>query len=89
MDIVTCSNYFDLNQTVALRRELGKTIDLFGNIQRNFRVSCPFRLYKIYQCWINQENLSHVLDRVDYESKTQTLLNLLLPGGSSQKVFLR
>ena len=61
MHIVTCSDYFDSNKTVALRTgSQRKKIDFFSNFHRNFRVICPFRLYKIFQYWINQENLSQV-----------------------------
>ena len=72
MHIVTCSNCFDLNKTVSLRMGVSeKRLVLFANFHTDSRVICPFRLCKIFQCWINQENFSHALDRVDYENKTQ------------------
>ena len=72
MHIVTCSNYFDLNKTVALRTGgQQKKIDFFvANFHTNFRVICPFLLYKIFHCWINQEDLSPLIElilKIEYE----------------------
>ena len=65
MHIVSSSNYSDLNKIVTLRTGgRRKNIDFGGNCHTNFRVICPFCLYKIFQCWINQENLSPVLKLV-------------------------
>ena len=49
MHIVTCSNYFDLNKTVALRTVRHQKRLFLANFLTNFRVICPFRLYKIFQ----------------------------------------
>ena len=41
-----------------------KKIDFFANFHTDFRVICPFRLYKTCQCRINQENVSPVLELI-------------------------
>ena len=64
MYIVACSNYFDLNKRVALITGSGKKDYFFANFHTKFRVICPFHLHKIFQCWINQENLSPVLELI-------------------------
>ena len=66
MHIITCLNYFDLNKTVALRTGGGgggerKKIVFFCKFQHT---NGPFRLYKIIQCGINQENLSTELELI-------------------------
>ena len=54
-----------VNQRVALRtRGQRKKIHVFANFHANFQVICPFRLHKICQCCINQENLSHMLELI-------------------------
>ena len=65
MHTVASSNYIDLNKTVALRTGVsGKKRLIFSKFHTNFRVICPFRLYKIFQCWINQENLTPLLELI-------------------------
>ena len=81
MHIVTCSNYFDSNRTAALRTGVcEKKIDFLVNFHTDFRVICPFRLYKIFQCWIIQEKLFLALD-LDHENNKINAcksINLLL-----------
>ena len=83
MHIVTCSNYFDLNKMIALRMGVSKkNIDFVTNFHKNFQVICPSCLHKIFQCWINQENLFHVVDGVDHENKKNAFkpINSILYG---------
>ena len=46
--MVNCSNYFDPNKTVALRTggQRKNDLRLFATFQANFRIICPFPLYK-------------------------------------------
>ena len=63
--IVTCSNYFDLNKIVSLRTGVSdKKINFFAKFHTDFEVTCPFRSYKIFQCWIIQENMFPVLELI-------------------------
>ena len=65
MHKVTSTNYFDLNKTVALRTGgQQKKIDILQIFTQVFWVICPFRLYKIFQFWINQENFSPLLELI-------------------------
>ena len=64
MHIVTCSNCLDSNRTVALRTGVDQKKIFFVNFQTNSRVICPLCLYKIFHCWINPENFSHVFELI-------------------------
>ena len=83
MHIVTCSNYYDSNRTVALRTGVyRKDWFCFANFHIISRVNCPFRLYKIFHSWINDINLPLVLELI---MKTQKQM----PFESINSIFCR
>ena len=64
LHIVTCSNYFDLNKTVALRNGgQQKTLIFWVKFSHKFSSNLSISLVQnILSLLDNQENLSHVLD---------------------------
>ena len=76
MHIVTCSNYFDLNKTVALRTGVNKK-DFFCKVSHKFSSNLSVSLVQNISVLEKSRKLVSCV-RVDYENKTQMLLNPLL-----------
>ena len=77
MHIVACSNYFDLNKTVALRAGGGGSAKrrlIFGKFSHKFSNNLSISFVQNISV-LDKSGKLVSFARVDYENKTQMLLN--------------